>query len=156
MKYKHKATGLIVESVQVNAREEVFFFAKGYNFQYQIPASIVEGGNDWEEVKKEPLLVTEDGVEIFEKQQVLYGVNIDSWVVASTKISDWGTPDGGKGYGWRFFSTKEKRLDYIVSNKPVLSYGEFLSASVYKLGAQEREAIERVTKGKLKANDSNL
>lgn len=151
MKYKHKATGLIVESVKSSPKEEVFFFAKGYNFQYQIPASIVESGDDWEEIEEEPLLVTEDKVEIFDKQQELHAVNINNWLVSPTKIGGWGDPTGGKEYGWIFFSTKAARLDYIANHRAMFSCDEVRLFRYHTCA----EVLE-IAKKKLRENDSDL
>lgn len=151
MKYKHKATGLTVESVKSSPKEEIFFFAKGYNYQYQIPASIVESGDDWEEIVEEPLLTTEDKVEIFDKQQELYAVNINNWLASTTKIGGWADSTGGREYGWRFFSTKEKRLEYMANGRSLFTVEEVVSLRYHTQG----EILDRAKK-KLKANDSNL
>lgn len=155
MKYKHKPS--CTEVVLKDYHYEVITGSwKGL-----LPRVIVESGNDWERIE-EPLLVTEDRVDIFDKKQDLYAINITNWIVCTTMIAAWAIPDGGREVGWRFFSTKEARLQYMVENKAVLTLAEIKSRLV-EYGMDKghstvaiRAKLTEVTREKLKANDSNL
>jgi len=72
------------------------------------------------EKPKTPLFISEDGVNIFEGDTI-FGINT-YWEIFShcsglpNKIKNWGKNP--------IFSTKEKTEEYILMNKPCLSYGE--------------------------------
>ena len=73
---------------------------------------------------KQPLCTTEDGVDIYlgNKSWILHK---NSWYLSPAAIvhnnSNW-TPNENEAH-WRF-STKEKAEEYILLNKPCLSYGD--------------------------------
>ena len=78
---------------------------------------------------KKPLCTTEDGVDIYlgNKSWILHK---NSWYLSPAAIvhnnSNW-TPNENEAH-WRF-STKEKAEEYILLNKPCLSYNEVLNAT---------------------------
>ena len=78
---------------------------------------------------KMPLCTTEDGVDIYlgNKSWILHK---NSWYLSPAAIvhnnSNW-TPNENEAH-WRF-STKEKAEEYILLNKPCLSYNEVLNAT---------------------------
>lgn len=70
------------------------------------------------EIKKVPgaLFVTEDGVEIFDEFQEIFGVNLKDYMAYSTEISSIRNKHLNK-----FFSTKKAAEKYIDENKPIYS-----------------------------------
>ena len=78
---------------------------------------------------KKPLCTTEDGVDIYlgNKSWILHK---NSWYLSPAAIvynnPNW-TPNENEAH-WRF-STKEKAEEYILLNKPCLSYNENLNAT---------------------------
>lgn len=94
---------------------------------------------------KQPLFTTEDGVDIFENDTI-HGVSND-WKVFShftnlqNKIKSWGIKP--------IFSTKEKAEEYILLNKPCLSYNEVLKAVSIK-NKNTFETLKDLVKSKIK------
>ncbi len=90
---------------------------------YIIPAGEVENNPDfWEEIiEKEPLFVTEDGVEVFEGQGY--------WEVTEKFRHDWYVANiqGEIGNNKRF-SSKKAAEAWIKENKPVFSRKEIREA----------------------------
>lgn len=151
MKYINKQTGLEVTRIEGSCPYYGHVRADGCSVTSCIPVDVVEKGNDWEKVVEEPLLITEDGVVIFDRHQVLYAVNISNWIACSTKVSAWGDITGGKEYSWKFFSTKEARLNYMASTENLFTIAEVVGLRYHT----HSEVLEKAKK-KLKANDSNL
>lgn len=148
MEYKHKKTGIVLKKGEAIHHSYASCY---FNASWTVPIDIVENSAEWEKVEEEPLLITEDKVEIFDKQQELYAVNINNWLISSTKVGGWVDPTGGREYGWRFFSTKEKRLGYIANERRLFTIEEVVSLRYHTQG----EILDKAKK-KLKANDSNL
>lgn len=106
-KFKHKITGKIAE-LEHDIR---YYLILG---ECHIPSYIVENSNDWVEVK-EPLFVTEDGVNVFKYDYFYY-------------VSKYGICY--KGYArelsatnkeFKYFSTPEAAKKYIDQNEPKFS-----------------------------------
>lgn len=148
MQYKHKKTGILL-----NKREAIHpsYSEYYFNASWTVPVGVVENSSDWEKIEEEPLLVTDDAVKIYNKWQTLYAVNVTNWLSRDTKIDDWGVPDGGKEYGWKFFSTKEARLTYIANTKTIFTCNE-----VGVLRYHTCSEVLEMAKKKLRENDSNL
>ena len=72
---------------------------------------------------KQPLFVTEDGVEIFEGDKYFF---IHNWKVNSKTCLSKGTYNKLINY---YFSTEEAAKQYILENKPCLSYKEVMKLS---------------------------
>jgi hypothetical protein len=66
----------------------------------------------WEEIKEEPILITEDGKELFEGDEYWF---IDEEFIAYPNIVEDGC--GGKK-DYKYFSTKESAKKWIEENKP--------------------------------------
>ena len=67
---------------------------------------------------KQKLFTTEDGVDIFENNTSIY--ILDKFTIRHIKHKDFNVISKHVKY----FSTKEKAEEYILMNKPLLSYGE--------------------------------
>ena len=105
---------------------------------------------------KQPLFTTEDGVDIFERNNI-YWVNINTFEkVNCNKYND----DLGeisiksllsKQYECKAtgFSTKEKAEEYILLNKPCLSYNEVLNAAKI-INKNAFETLKTLIKSKIK------
>lgn len=100
----------------------------GYRWK-SIGVKYESGGIDltFVEKTKQPLFTTEDGVDIFEGNDIWWvAVNLDTELGAFDKLFSYkkfnwktGNPSQSKNYKW--FSTKEKAQEYIIMNKPCLS-----------------------------------
>lgn len=87
--------------------------------------------------KREVLFTTEDGVDIFDRFQIIHVVNSD---MALT--SDFNSRFRLNANGLKYFSTKEAAEEYIWKNKPVFSYNDLNRPLVNtELLAQERSGI---------------
>jgi hypothetical protein len=78
----------------------------------------------WQKATKPiALFTTEDGVELFSKNDRLFAVlSKGTW-----QLADWTVGYIGfhpKGDAWKYFSTHEKREEYILTNKPILSVND--------------------------------
>lgn len=126
-KYKYKKTGLIFEQTTL--------FNYPYSYQGRdkdgilitLPGWIVEDSNDWEKITS-PLFTTEDGVEIFDENHILYPIVVNAFSnasIASLKsIKSAGNLHNGKS--WLFFSSSEARDQYVLENKPLFSANEVI------------------------------
>ena len=116
-RYKHKTTGDIAE-LEFDIR---YYLIKN---EVHIPSRLIENSNDWEEIK-EPLFVTEDGVDVF-KYDYFYYVSRDGICY--------------KGYArelsatnkeFKYFSTPEAAKKYIDQNKPKFSVKDIEEALLF-------------------------
>jgi len=124
-KYKHKITGdtVILEDDQYSAH-------LAFLRDQLIPRRFIIGSNDWQEIveSKNPLFTTEDGVEIFEGTR-MHCINLDLYryydetIAANIHMNQ--SIDKSHGIVW--FSTKEAAKNYIIENKPCLSYIDILN-----------------------------
>lgn len=111
--FKHKKSGEIA-----TYKDGVL---KSSNFCVEIG---VEPSNEyWEEIN--PLLISEDGVNIFEGDRIWYVLpytyKINTCIASKNTIPK----DHNSGnYGNKNFSTKEAAIEYVLMNKPCLSIKE--------------------------------
>lgn len=100
---------------------------------------------------EKPVLITGDGIPVFDPNQVVYAVN-SQWGVSNLYAKDAQKflPENMK----RIFSTKEARLEYMVMNKPILTLAEIEEPSA--IMRSKWIEIKIKVKEKLKQNDSNL
>lgn len=97
---------------------------------------------------KQPLCTTEDGVDIYlgNKSWILHK---NSWYLSPAAIvhnnSNW-TPNENEAH-W-IFSTKEKAEEYILLNKPCLSYNEVLNATKIR-NKNTFETLKNLVKSKI-------
>lgn len=106
---------------------------------------VIQKIKEFKESKKpKPLFVTEDGVEITDNQIVIYGVcPKGSWEEKWGKAEAMGT----LGRNWKLFHDREKRLDFILLNTPLLSALDVISrATQYLPAAYSKEAKWHDTK----------
>ena len=75
----------------------------------------------WEEVK-EPILTTEDGVDLYEGDRVYFYINI----ITKSSILDTKLMSFPPSKDFKYFSTKEAAEDYVKLNKPVFSRKDLL------------------------------
>ena len=90
---------------------------------------------------KKPLFTTEDGVDIFEGDEVFELIN-NTKIFRITFLKC--TSMTGKN-SRKYFSTKEKAREYILMNKPCLSINDFLSVSYFTVKSKNR-TIKRLKK----------
>jgi len=90
---------------------DIMFFNNGVYFQNLSKA----------EKSKQPLFTTEDGVDIFEGDEVTW-LSTDCLSIAGTRKAD-----KNMYITFKYFSTKEKAEEYILMNKPCLSLNDVLS-----------------------------
>lgn len=149
-RFKHKPSGKIFQEGECDC-----YILDGHQ---SIPRYIVESGNDWEEMK-EPVFITEDGVAFHSSDVHVYAVHIRNWTSFRVKILSTSFFQNANHYGWKYFSTEEARLDYIVNHRPCLNFIDIRNAlSIYGMSPTSSiyRIIEEAIKEKLKANDSNL
>ena len=104
--------------------------------------SWVEGISNVQKIKQ-PLFTTEDGVDIFEGDKYYPVCNYYNLHNACIY------PSGHKMY--KLFSTKEKAKEYILMNKPCLSYNDILSE--LNLTTSEKKTLKSITQKKLNNNN---
>lgn len=112
---KYKSFGrkrLIIERFEIS-ENRVMIYANNYGTQL-IGAEKLH--------KKAPLFTTEDGVEIFEGENI-YPVEL-KWFKVHLNVK---APNYIKSSKFKIFSTLEKAEEYIILNKPVLSLNDLLS-----------------------------
>lgn len=97
------------------------------------------------------ILVTGDGMPVFDPKKVVYYVNTQ-WGVSNMYSKDVVKflPDNMK----RVFSTKEARLEYMAMNKPILTLAEIEDPGT--IMRSKWIEIKIKAKEKLKQNDSSL
>lgn len=91
-------------------------FAKGY-FNLAFKEYIAEA-------LREPILVTEDGVEIFDPNKIIYSIERCSW----GKIEHRASRNNCHWQDFVKFSNTEARQSYIAQNKPLTSVKEQVEA----------------------------
>lgn len=88
--------------------------------------------------KPKPLFVTEDGVEVFDKNGVCYKVGQEF------EIEAWQAKYRGDGTYWKWYASEQNAVNWVLMNKPLLSLEDLLSVwnndSEYQ---QKREVIEK-------------
>ena len=77
---------------------------------------------------KQPLFTTEDGVDIFEGDEVVC-FDKEDWITRNEKYKF--QPFDVKDKNYLFFSTKEKAEEYILMNKPVLSLTDLKNLGIF-------------------------
>ena len=127
-KFKHTGTGTIGELredgyLHFDMKEKKMLSGHGKHFEgltlhNAIPFCFIEDSNNWQEVLEDvllPILVTEDGVEIFNGGNFLY-VDLTYNIIPSQAYNSvW--IQGGKNC----FSTMEQAEHFVLMNKPVFS-----------------------------------
>jgi len=155
MKYKHKKTGRVV-TLSLNPQLGYYYAENGD----KVPSWVVEDGEGWDKLDA-VIFTTDDGVDIYDKDQELYCYNEQSGTTGNTRyIGTHVAQSGAPRYGWKYFSTKEARLSYMASKKPVLTVEDILLEVMKWHGKMDgstmkQRLMERITI-KLKNNDSNL
>lgn len=154
--YKHRITDILVSKVRD------YYEGIGCGHKIMIPDFLVEGCSDWIEIK-EPLFTTDDGVPIYDNKQTVYCVSTASWTTSPYTAGQTCGPNvASKQYGWKYFSTKEARLEFIVQNKPVLTFRELkemIEKDTHGWNTYISTLMDKVSEKiveKLKQNDSHL
>ena len=117
--------GSLPIGTEVNYSEEhKIYNYNGGNFYSELPKHQVENLPEfWKEVK-EPIFISDDGVEMFKGDNVYFVVNFELSTMIYV-VNDWfktATPD------YKRFSTKEAALKYIDLNKPKYSKSDVIEA----------------------------
>ena len=124
-KFRHKITGITGELLEDGHLHFIRSDGK-YSCQETLWKGFVENSNDWEEIK-EPLFITEDGVEIFEGDiywlATLNGVFGELPLISHKNIDLKAFKKEVK-----YFSTKESAEKYIEQNKPRFSVKDIENA----------------------------
>jgi hypothetical protein len=126
--YKHKITGFI--ATETNSGKN---FKVNNPQNFTIPSWIIEKGEDWEEIVKNFLFITEDGKEIFEGDEwfsihIEYNSGLVFMEPFTIVIGNLKTLDLNNKYVKRF-STREAAENYIICNKPCLSFNDVWNIS---------------------------
>lgn len=74
--------------------------------------------------KPKPLFVTADGVECFDKEQRLFSVCPKGQWETTEQLKVANTLTYGGWSGWLHFSTRERRDEYVLMNKPLFGIDE--------------------------------
>lgn len=105
---------------------------------------------------EKPLMLTKDGVEVFDGERVYQVSTIDRmYIIHTTTVRKEITPPPSY---FKYFSTKEAAENYIMLNKPVLSLNDiaqvlhldFKSLSEYPFTEKLYSKVKKVVKDKLK------
>lgn len=86
--------------------------------------------------KKKPLFTTEDGIDIFEGDN-LFLLGINNWVITDVSPCQYLSKHPFKGATkteFKYFSTKQKAKEYIKLNKPYLSFAELEALNLHSSG----------------------
>jgi hypothetical protein len=89
--------------------------------EYRLWREWVDGGHGIQEEKR-LVLVTEDGSECRDEEEIVQGVNTNSWGIATKKVRE--IEHHYKQPQWKWFSSPEARQEYIEYEKPVLNQRE--------------------------------
>lgn len=103
----------------------------GDDYKYEL-ATEVEINEYLESIK--PLFTTEDGIELFDSEDMVYGVNSKQTQFTNETRICVSFSIGGE---WKWFSSKEKRSEYIEENKHKYSKKDMISAITYSRGYSE-------------------
>lgn len=89
--------------------------------------------------KQKPILVTEDGLEVFDSLMTIYGLKESDWSIALTRSGNF---QQWPGYKW--FLSKVKRDEYILQNRPLLSIKDVHKCTHYdpSIGGYETSFLE--------------
>lgn len=130
-RYKHIPSGKIYKRKVLN-NDSLDNFVEEGNPSVEIPHYLVVG-NSWRKLKEQSLFTTEDGVEIHEGEAYAFVIRDKEDVYEDFKLykqphallhhveQDKACP--GK---YLNFSTVQKAEEYIIKNKPCLSYADLL------------------------------
>lgn len=97
---------------------------------------------------KVPLFITEDGVDIYEGDEVTWVFSDNSGIAGTRKA------EAEMYRNLKYFSTKEKAEEYILMNKPVLSLNDILKILPKYISLAETRylELEKLAKTKIKLN----
>jgi hypothetical protein len=94
-----------------------------------------------------PLFKTEDGVDVYDENYRAYGVNTKgTWEINSMLAKAMIYPFSGS---WKWFSSEEKREEYILLHKPLLSVNDVMIYKGFILGSSTEQELKRLAKEKL-------
>ena len=91
---------------------------------------IVEGSPEFWERIKEPILTTEDGVDLYKNN---YFWHVDQYFSVSKGVLDTTCPEFSPSKGYKHFSTEKAAKDWIEMNKPIYSMKDILMACTKKV-----------------------
>lgn len=94
-----------------------------------------------DKITKKPLFTTEDGIDIYDVDDIVYGVrpNYTIWETGIFSIS--------KYNDYKFYSTEEAAKEYILMNKPCLSVNDLMKAA--SITYCNLTALKKLVKSKL-------
>ncbi len=96
--------------------------------------------------KAKEIFTTEDGVKIFQND-IYFWVNPDNWRISSEAADSIRTISLISQYSWfKFFSTKELALEYILINEPCLSISDV--RRIFIINNSEMNALKEIIKSK--------
>lgn len=126
-KYKHKKTDLIFESSVDGSSITDLYPYRGYlnGVHITLPAFVVENSDDWEEITP-VLFITEDGVEIRDKNQRVFYVFKNGFSIGDIPFKDSSVGRGRLTPEVIYFSSREARSNYILENKVLFSVNEVI------------------------------
>lgn len=139
-------TPLVEEKVHITIGEKIYNLipahADAVNRYLQQITDIATPGIRTPPVQDKVLLITEDGVNVTDEDQILYYVGGESkWQQYETK-SYFSNIESGNP--WKVFSTPEARNGWILYNKPCLSQKEIIEKILTVLPKDYKERVEFV------------
>lgn len=87
----------------------------------------------WQEIR-EPLFVTEDGVEVFDPSTLLWDVHVEQFEIDCNRFDE-----TDKIKAFKFFSTKEAAEKWIERNKPKFSIQQIEEGYIKSINARTGE-----------------
>lgn len=94
---------------------------------------------------KQAIFVTEDGVEISNINEYVFGLSLLNWSESTVMIYYKPLMSGE----WKWFSSEEKRNDYVLLNKPCLSISEVGGILSGKITSHIAEQLKELAKQKI-------
>ena len=88
-----------------------------------------------------PLLTTEDNVDIFTMQEISI-LHINTWEIHSDRAMDFDA-EFSNNHSYKYFSSKESAELYRLHNKPCLSYNDLINMSDIDIESQD-ELLKKV------------
>jgi hypothetical protein len=123
-KFKHKKLGWVAETS--TNKQQYRCITNGWI----LPIQIIENSEDWEEIK-EPILTTEDGVELFEGDIVI-PVEITAFKIMVNYIVDVNIFKNLPNKYYKFFAKKENAEEYVLMNQKLLSLQDLIDVTGFK------------------------
>lgn len=141
-----------IEEFRIFGNNEIGYFLE-IVFEYKLYYKCVTTINQIQHVKQ-PLFTTEDGVDVFEGDEYYFTnivkFNLDEpYSNILNKKANTGDVEAEKNYPntWKNFSTKQAAEEWIIMNKPCLSYNDIISNITWL--DNSKKLLKEIVKSKL-------